>query len=65
MVRATVEHDAVGRLATARLQHSSGIVCDLIFATCGVEAEIIGNAELLDLFDDLQVMTATTEDCSP
>ncbi len=61
MVRATVEHDAVGRLATARLQHSSGIVCDLIFATCGVEAEIIGNAELLDLFDDLQVMTATTE----
>lgn len=61
VVRATVEHDAVGRLATARLQHSCGIVCDLIFATCGVEAEIIRDAEPLDLFDEVQVMTATTE----
>jgi predicted nucleotidyltransferase len=61
VVRATVEHDAAGRLATARLQHASGIVCDLIFATCGIEAEIIGEAEPLDVFDDLPVMTATTE----
>lgn len=61
VVRATVEHDAVGRLATARLQHSSGVICDLIFATCGVEAEIVGDAESLDVFDDVEVMTATTE----
>ncbi len=61
VVIATVEHDAFGRLATARLKHPSGVVCDLIFATCGVENEIIAHAHPLDVFDDLDVMTASVE----
>lgn len=49
VVRATVEHDALERLATARLQHPSGVVCDLIFATSGIEAEIVsGTTTKLD-----------------
>jgi hypothetical protein len=47
-VLATVEQDATQRLATARLEHRSGIVCDLIFATCGIEREIVDGAEPLD-----------------
>ena len=58
-VVATVEQDAVQRLATARLQHPTGVVCDLIFATCGVEAEIVQDAEPLDVFDDLDIVTAS------
>jgi hypothetical protein len=61
VVATTVEQDAVGRLATARLLHPSGIMCDLIFATCGVEAEIISDAEPLDVFEDFDVTTAKTE----
>lgn len=61
VVATTVEQDAVGRLATARLAHPSGIICDLIFATCGVEAEIIFDAEPLDVFEDFDVTTAKTE----
>lgn len=61
VVLATVEQDAMGRLATARLRHPSGIACDLIFATCGVEQEIVDDAEFLDVFDDLEIPTATTE----
>lgn len=59
-VLATVEQDATHRLATARLQHRSGVVCDLIFATCGIEREIVNGAESLELFDRV-VPTAAAE----
>jgi predicted nucleotidyltransferase len=61
VVTTTVEHEVALRLATARLQHPCGVVCDLIFATCGIEGEIVADAEPLDVFDDLDVATATTE----
>jgi hypothetical protein len=61
VVLTTVEQDAASRLATARLQHPSGILCDLIFATCGVEAEIVADAEPLDVFENVEVATASVE----
>lgn len=59
-VLATVEQDATHRRATARLQHGSGVVCDLIFATCGIEREIVDGAEPLKLFDT-PIRTAAVE----
>lgn len=59
-VLATVEQAATHRLATARLQHPLGVVCDLIFATCGIEREIVDGAESLELFDRA-VPTAASE----
>jgi len=49
-VLATVEQAATHRLATARLQHRPGVVCDLIFATSGIEPEIVDGAASLALF---------------
>lgn len=43
-VVALVEHEARGRLATARLATSGGLVVDLIAASCGIEAEIVDRA---------------------
>ncbi len=43
-VVALVEHEARGRLATARLASPLGPVVDLIAATCGIEAEIVERA---------------------
>ena len=61
VVLATVEQEATHRLATARLQHPSGVICDLIFATCGIEAEIVSGAEELELFDERLVPTVSAE----
>lgn len=46
---ATVEHTKTGRLATARLASPIGIVVDLLFASCGIEPEIVDRATLVEL----------------
>jgi hypothetical protein len=61
VVIATVEQEATHRLATARLKHPDGVVCDLIFATCGIESELVTSAERLELFPGKWVTTATAE----
>ena len=58
---ATIEQDATHRLATARLQHGAGVICDLIFATSGIEHEIVNGADGLELFDEKLVPTASAE----
>jgi len=58
---ATVEQERTHRLATARLRDRDGIVCDLVFATCGIEREIIDSAEPLELFENIIVPTAPAE----
>lgn len=58
---ATVEHEVNGRLATARLQHQSAVVCDLIFATCGIEHEIVTGAGTETIFGGTLIPTATAE----
>lgn len=61
LVTATVEQEVTGRMATARLRNANGIVCDLIFATTGIESEIVQEAELVEVFSKVHVPTATAE----
>lgn len=60
-IAATVEQEAAGRLATARLMSPAGVVCDLIFATSGIEIEIVDTAQITEVFSGLAIPTATPE----
>ena len=64
-VVATVEQEAVDRLATARLQppagEKTGVVLDLLFASSGIESEIVDDAELLEVLPELHIPVARTE----
>src|SRR5713226_9575459 len=55
-----VEHETARRLATARLslEEPSGIVIDLLFASCGIEPEIVAQSELVEVFPSLRVPVA-------
>lgn len=61
VVITTVEQEATSRLATARLQDPSGVICDLVFATSGIEAEVVKTATILAVFPELDVPTASPE----
>jgi predicted nucleotidyltransferase len=61
-VVALVEQESVGRLATARLVRSGeehGLVTDLLFASSGIETEIVAAAEELLVLPDLTQSVAT------
>ena len=62
-VLALVEQEALGRAATVRLvsggQEATGVVLDLLFASSGIEPEIVDGAELADVFEGLSVPLAT------
>lgn len=59
-----LEQEALGRMAAVRLgqaAHSpAGVVVDLLFASSGVEAEIVETAEPLEVFPGVQVPVART-----
>lgn len=61
---ATVEQEAVGRLATVRLippgENVEGLVVDLLFASSGIEPEIVDAAEPLEILPKLTVPVAQT-----
>jgi hypothetical protein len=63
-VMATVEQQAKGRLATARLlppgEDEEGIVLDLLFASSGIESEVAATADLLEILPGLRVPVART-----
>jgi hypothetical protein len=58
-----IEQTATGRLATARLSLEGGspddAVVDLLFASCGIEPEVVAAAEAVELFAGLIVPVAT------
>ncbi len=59
---ASVEHDS-GRLATVRLKRridGVSVVVDLLFASSGIEPEIVQAAESLEIFPGLVVPVART-----
>lgn len=62
-VLATVEQDSAHRLATARLsppgQTRDGIIADLLFASSGIEPELIRAAEPTELFPGLIIPVTT------
>lgn len=58
---ATVEHDN-GRLATARLRRGGGgpaVTVDLLFASSGIEHEVVADAETLDVVSGLPLPVAS------
>jgi uncharacterized protein YaaQ len=61
-VRTIAEQGAVARLATARLvpggEDDAGVVVDVLFASSGIEAEIVARAEVLAIGPDLRVPVA-------
>jgi len=63
LLDAVVEQDAVGRLATTRLISPGsgivGVVIDLLFATAGIEAEIVAAAEMLEILPGVAMPVAT------
>ena len=59
---ASLEQEAVKRLATVRLQtpgeDAAGIVVDLLFASSGVEPEVVQAADVLEILPGLPVRVA-------
>lgn len=62
-ILALVEQEAMGRLAGVRLagpeDADEGVVLDLLFASSGIEAEVVASAERMELFEGLVVPIAT------
>lgn len=62
-VASLVEQEATRRLATARLipgaEDEKGVVLDLLFASSGIEPEIVAAAETLEVAPGLRVPVAT------
>ena len=62
-IEAVVEQEAAGRLATVRLTPAGdphGPVIDLLFASSGIESEVVGNAEPIELLPGLRMGVART-----
>jgi hypothetical protein len=62
-IEAIVEQEAVGRLATVRLTFSSeprAPVIDLLFASSGIELEVVAEAEPIELLPNLTMGVART-----
>jgi predicted nucleotidyltransferase len=61
-VHTVLENTAQHRLATVRLEsqseQASGIVVDLLFASSGIEAEIVAEAESLEVFSGVTLPVA-------
>ncbi len=59
-----VEQDTADRLATVRLgsvsEGSEGVVVDLLFASSGIEPDIVQSAEEIEILDGLVLPIATT-----
>ena len=62
-IETVIEQEAVGRLATVRLTRSSTLttpVVDLLFASSGIEPEVVAEAEQIDLLPHLTIAVART-----
>jgi hypothetical protein len=62
-IEVVVEQAAVGRLATVRLTRvavAQAPVVDLLFASSGIEPEVVSDAEPIDLLPNLRIAVATT-----
>jgi hypothetical protein len=58
---ASVEHEARHRLATVRLMSPSGVTVDLLFASSGIESEIVETATSVDMEGTLRIPVASAE----
>jgi predicted nucleotidyltransferase len=59
-----LEHDVTGRLASVRVQppseESEALVVDLLFASSGIEPEVVACSEMLEIVSGLAVHVART-----
>ena len=55
-----VEQEAVGRMAMARLSTKDGLSVDLLIASSGIEAEVVANAETLEVVRGVLLPVART-----
>ena len=57
-----LEQETSGRLATVRLQppgsEQHGVILDLLFASSGIEPEIVRTASLIEVFPDIELPVA-------
>lgn len=57
-----VEQEKTGRLATVRFaapgEGPEGLVVDLLFASCGIEPEVVAEAEILEILPELPLPVA-------
>ncbi len=64
-VLAIVEQASLGRLATVRLsapgESPEGVIVDLLFASSGIETEIVAQAELVSIFSSFEFPVARLE----
>jgi predicted nucleotidyltransferase len=62
-ILATVEQEAAERLATVRLlppgETEEGVVVDLLFASSGIEAEVVRQADRIDVFPSIRIPVAS------
>ncbi len=58
-VSALVESDVEGRLAIAQLEHDDGLLLDLLFASSGIEAEVVADAEEVEVLPGLVLPVAS------
>ena len=62
-VIAIVEQEAIGRIATVRLaarrDGEDGVVLDLLFASSGVEREIVASSDDMEVFDGVRAPIAS------
>ncbi|MBX3030529.1 MAG: nucleotidyl transferase AbiEii/AbiGii toxin family protein [Chloroflexi bacterium] len=61
-IHALVEQEATGRIATVRLSEGraeDGPIVDILFASSGVEPEVVHSAESMELFVGLHALVAT------
>lgn len=61
VVETAIEQVGTGRLATARLRHpdAGSLVTDLLFASSGIEREIVAGADLLEVLPEVHLPVAT------
>jgi predicted nucleotidyltransferase len=63
-VSTLVEQEGTGRLATVRLvppgEEGDGVVVDVLFASAGIEPEVVAAADWIEVFPGLTLPVATT-----
>lgn len=61
VVRTLLEQQRTGRIATVRLDRETerAVYVDLLFASSGIEAEIVRDADELEILDDLRIRVAS------
>ena len=61
-VVAVVEQEATGRMSTVRLETKGSVITDLLFASCGIEPDIVERATKISILPGLVLRVASVGD---